>query len=71
MIKLIKLIIKMITRMSRRLSITANASEQVLFMTIADTFRTIETTQSRNEKMQVFLKMLHEISNKSKMDLVK
>jgi len=51
LIKLIKLTIKMITRMSRRLSITANASEQVLFMTIADTFRTIETTQSRNEKM--------------------
>jgi len=40
-------------------------------MTIAATFRQIEQTQSRNSKQEIFLKLLIEISNKSRLEAVR
>ena len=59
------------TRFVRQLSLTSNASEQVLFMSIAKQFRQIEMTQSRNAKQELFLSMLRDISNGSRAEMVK
>ncbi len=53
------------------LGITQNASEQILFMTIASTFRQIEQVSSRNKKQELFLALLNEISNKSRQESIR
>lgn len=40
-------------------------------MTIADTFRKIELTQSRNAKQELFLALLNDISSKSRSEAVR